>query len=196
MAAGLRKLVLTVHLTASLGWVGAAMAYVALGISSMRTMDPELVRSTWTAMELVGWAVLVPLALASLVTGVVISVGTPWGLFRHYWVLISLGLTTLATAILVLHMPSVTATARMARESDGAQLAQLGGDLGHAMGGLVVLLVITTLNVYKPHGMTPYGWRKQQELRATLARQNLACTDVRTDDDHESAPQRAFPTGR
>ena len=180
MAAGLRKLVLTVHLTASLGWVGAVMAYVALGISSTRTMDPEVVRSTWTAMELVGWAVLVPLALASLVTGVVISVGTPWGLFRHYWVLISLGLTILATAILVLHMPSVTATARMARESDGAQLGQLGGDLGHAVGGLVVLLVITALNVYKPHGLTPYGWRKQQELRATLARQNLACTDVRT----------------
>jgi uncharacterized membrane protein len=180
MAAGLRKLVLTVHLTASLGWVGAVMAYVALGISSIRTMDPEVVRSAWTAMELVGWAVLVPVALASLVTGVVISVGTPWGLFRHYWVLISLGLTILATAILVLHMPSVTATARMARESDGARLAQLGGDLYHAVGGLVVLLVITALNVYKPQGLTPYGWRKQQELRATLARQNLARADVRT----------------
>jgi hypothetical protein len=64
-------------------------------------------------------------------------------------------------------------------ESDGAQLAQLGGDLSHAVGGLVVLLVITALNVYKPHGLTPYGWRKQQELRATLARQNLACADVR-----------------
>ena len=77
-------------------------------------------------------------------------------------------------------MPSVTATARMARESDGARVAQLGGDLGHAVGGLVVLLVITALNVYKPHGLTPYGWRKQQELRTTLARQNLVCTDVRT----------------
>jgi hypothetical protein len=143
-------------------------------------MDPEVVRSAWTALELAGWAVLVPLALASLVTGFVISVCTPWGLFKHYWVLISLGLTILATAILVLHMPSVTATARMARESDGAQLAQLGGDLGHAVGGLVVLLVITALNVYKPQGLTPYGWRKQQELRAKLARQNLACTDVRT----------------
>ena len=180
MAAGLRKLVLTVHLTASLGWVGAVMAYVVLGIASARTLDPEVVRSAWTAMELVGWAVLVPLALGSLVSGVVISVATPWGLFRHYWVLISLGLTSLATAILVLHMPSVTATARMGREADGAQLAQLGGDLGHAVGGLVVLLVITALNVFKPKGLTPYGWRKQQELRATLARQNLACTDVRT----------------
>src|SRR5215216_4637323 len=164
MAAGLRKLVLTVHLTASLGWVGAVIAYVTLGISTTRTADADMVRSAWTAMELVGWVVLVPLALASLVTGVVISLGTPWGLFRHYWVLISLGLTILATVILLLHMPSVSAAARIARESDDAQLAQLGGDLGHAVGGLVVLLVITALNVYKPQGLTPYGWRKQQEL--------------------------------
>jgi hypothetical protein len=67
----------------------------------------------------------------------------------------------------------VTATARMARESNEAHLGYLGGDLGHAVGGLVVLLVITALNVFKPPGLTPYGWRKQQELRATPARQSI-----------------------
>jgi hypothetical protein len=180
MAAGLRKFVLTIHLTASLGWIGSVMAYVALGISATRTADVGMARSAWTAMDLVGWVVIVPLAVAALVTGVGISLGTAWGLFRHYWVLISLGLTILATAVLLLHMPSVTATARIARESDVGQLTQLGGDLGHAIGGLVVLLVITVLNVYKPQGLTPYGWRKQQELRATPARQKLASTDVRT----------------
>jgi uncharacterized membrane protein len=178
MAAGLRKLVLTIHLSASLGWVGSVMAYAALGISATRTADAEMVRSAWTAMDLVGWVVIVPLAVAALVTGVVISLGTPWGLFRHYWVLVSLGLTIVATAVLLLHMPSVSATARIARESDRGQLTQLGGDLGHAVGGLVVLLVITVLNVYKPQGLTPYGWRKQQELRATPTRHNLAGTDV------------------
>jgi hypothetical protein len=122
-------------------------------------------RSAWIAMELMGWSVIVPLALAALVTGVVISLGTPWGLVRHYWVLISFGLTILATAVLVLHMPSVSATAQIARDADGEQLGQLGGDLGHAVGGLVFLLVITILNVHKPQGLTPYGWRKQQEAR-------------------------------
>jgi hypothetical protein len=62
-------------------------------------------------MELVGWAVLVPLALASFVTGVVLSDGTPWGLFRHYWVVISLGLTILATG-------HVGRTKRSRRHSD------------------------------------------------------------------------------
>ena len=162
------KFALTVHLIASLGWVGAVVGYVALGISAIRAIDPHLVRSAWTAMELVGWTVLVPLAAASLMTGVIISLGTPWGLFRHYWVLISLGLTVLATAVLILHMPSVSTTARIAREGEGGQLAQLGGDLPHAIGGLMVLLVITVLNVYKPPGLTRYGWRKQQEERARV----------------------------
>jgi hypothetical protein len=170
MAPALRKFVLTVHLTSSLGWVGAVIAYIALGVSATRNVDPDMLRSAWIGMELLGWLVIVPFALAALGTGVVISLGTQWGLIRHYWVLISLGLTILATAVLVLHMPSVSATARVARDADGAQLSQLGGDLFHAVGGLVVLLGITVLNVYKPQGLTPYGWRIQQAAHSSVRR--------------------------
>ncbi len=95
------------------------------------------------------------------------ALGTKWGLFRHYWVLITLALTILATVVLLLHMPDVSSLADVAREADGADLGGLGGDLFHAGGGLLVLLVITVLNVYKPRGMTPYGQRKQHEERAT-----------------------------
>ena len=119
-------------------------------------------------MELVGWTVLVPLAAASLVTGVLIALGTPWGLFRHYWVLISLALTILCTVVLVLHMPTVSAMARLAQTVDGADLRALGGDLFHPAVGLLVLLAIAVLNVYKPTGVTPYGWRKQREQRNEL----------------------------
>jgi hypothetical protein len=161
----LRKLVLFVHLTSSLGWVGAVVGYIALGITASARHDSETIRAAWIAMELIGWSVIVPLALASLASGLVISLGTSWGLFRHYWVLISLGLTVLASVILVLHMPSVSSSAAIAREGDAARLSQLGGDLGHAVGGLVVLLTVTVLNVFKPQGLTPYGWRKLQEQR-------------------------------
>ena len=113
-----------------------------------------------------GWYVIVPLALAALLTGLVMALGTPWGLFRHYWVLITFVLTVFATVILLLHMPTVSSLADVAREADGATLGGLGGDLLHAGGGLLVLLVITVLNVYKPRGLTPYGWRKQHERRA------------------------------
>ena len=89
-------------------------------------------------------------------------------MFRHYWVLITLGLTIFSVTVLLLHMPTVSAVADVARTTDSADLGGLGGDLFHASGGLLVLLVITVLNVYKPHGLTPYGWRRQHEQRAEL----------------------------
>jgi hypothetical protein len=169
MAPGLRKLALTVHLTTSVGWIGAVVAYLALGVSAVAGRDAQTVRAAWIAMELTGWYVIVPLALAALLTGLVMALGTPWGLFRHYWVLITLVLTILSTVVLLLHMPSVSSLAAVAREADGADLGGLGGDLLHPGVGLLVLLAIAVLNVYKPRGLTPYGWRKQQEERTALA---------------------------
>jgi hypothetical protein len=174
MRPGLRKFVLTVHLSSSLGWIGAVVAYVALGVSAATSQDAQTVRAVWIAMELTGWYVIVPLALAALLTGLVMSLGTQWGLFRHYWVVITLVLTIFSTAILLLHMPTVSSMTDMVREADGVHLSGLGGDLFHAGGGLLVLLVITVLNVYKPRGLTRYGWRKQQEQRKV----SVAAVDV------------------
>jgi hypothetical protein len=139
---GLRKFVLAAHLTFSIGWIGAVVAYLALGVSAVTSQDAQTVRAAWIAMELTGWFVIVPLAVAALLTGLVMSLGTPWGLFRHYWVLISLALTILATVVLLLHMPTVSSLADVARETDSANLSGLGGDLLHPGLGLVALLVI------------------------------------------------------
>jgi hypothetical protein len=165
MKPGVRKFALSAHLTFSIGWIGAVVAYLALGVAAVTTEDARTVRAAWTAMELTGWYVIVPLALASLLTGLVMALGTKWGLFRHYWVLFSFALTIFATVVLLLHMPTVSSTAEVAQEAEGARLDGLGGDLGHPGIGLVVLLVIQVLNMYKPPGMTRYGWRKQQERR-------------------------------
>ncbi len=165
MPPGLRKLVLTVHLTSSVGWLGAVVAYLALGVSAVTSRDAQMVRAAYLAMEVIGWFAIVPLALAALLTGLVMSLGTSWGLFRHHWVLITLVLTIFSTLVLLLHMPDMSALAATARVADGASLGRLGGDLFHAGGGLLMLLVITVLNVYKPRGLTRYGWRKQHEQR-------------------------------
>ncbi|MBI2919168.1 MAG: DUF2269 domain-containing protein [Chloroflexi bacterium] len=155
MTPGLRKFVLSVHLTVSVGWIGAVVAYLGLGVSTVASHDAQTVRAAWIAMELTGWFVIVPLALAALLTGLVMALGTPWGLFRHYWVLFSFVLTVFATIILLLHMPDVSSIVAVLRETDGDELVGgLGGDLFHAAGGLLVLLVIMVLNVYKPRGMT------------------------------------------
>ena len=49
-------------------------------------------------------------------------------------------------------------------------MAHLGGDLFHAVGGLVVLLVPLVLNIYKPPGKTRYGWRRTQEVHMKTSR--------------------------
>lgn len=142
-----------------------ALGYIALGIASTASSSEDTIRAAWIAMEVTGWFVLVPLAVGSLVSGTWLALATRWGLFRHYWVVFAFVMTVLATVVLVLHMPSVSRTADVARGAGPQTLDRLGGDLAHASIGLLVLVIILVLNVYKPAGLTRYGWRTQS--RAT-----------------------------
>ncbi|NNU85417.1 DUF2269 domain-containing protein [Geobacillus sp. BMUD] len=170
MTHGLRKFALTAHVTSSVGWLGAVVGFLAIVVAALTSKDAQTVRAAFIAMELTGWFAIVPLALASLLTGLVMSLGTPWGVFRHYWVLFKLLLTILATIVLLLNMQTVSFLAGVAAETGSVDLGglrgALRGELLHAGGGLLVLLVTTILSVYKPRGMTRYGWRKQHEQRA------------------------------
>ena len=120
-------------------WARAISLCLALGAAAVTSPDTQTVRAAWTGMDVTGWWVIVPLAIAALLTGIVMSVGTHWGLFRHYWVLFSLALTILCTVVLVLHMPTVSAMAKLARNVDGADLQALGGDLFHPGVGLITV---------------------------------------------------------
>lgn len=167
MAAGLRRAALAMHLITSVGWIGAAGAYLAAGVAARVSDRVPTVRAAWIAMELIGWLVIVPLGCLAFLTGVVMSVGTRWGLIRHYWVLIALVLTSLALVVLILHMPSVSAGAAVARTGDDRAVLQLGGDIAHPALGLVVLVVVAVLNLYKPRGLTRYGRRQHAAAEAS-----------------------------
>jgi hypothetical protein len=167
MSPGLRKFALAAHLTLSVGWIGAVAAYMALDVAAATSQDAQTLRAAYLAMGSIARYVIVPLAFASLLTGLVMSLGTKWGLFRHYWVLISLLLTVIATAVLLVETQTISHFADLAADptTSGDDLRALGGTLVHSVGGTVVLLVILVLNTYKPQGMTRYGWRKQQKER-------------------------------
>jgi uncharacterized membrane protein len=124
-----------------------------------------MLRAAYLSMEVIAWYVIVPLALASLLSGLVMSLGTKWGLLRYYWVLISLLLTVIATVVLLVEMQTISYFSDTAADPTTStdELRALGNTLIHSVGGTVVLLVILVMNVYKPRGMTQYGWRKQQE---------------------------------
>ena len=167
MAPRLRKFALAAHIALSVGWIGAVAGYIALDVAAATGRDAETLRACYLAMGLIAWYVIVPLALAALVSGLVMSLGTRWGLFRHNWVLISLLLTIIATVVLLVETQTIGYFANVAadpRTSDD-DLRALGNTLVHSVGGTVVLLVILVLNVYKPRGMTRYGWRKQHVKR-------------------------------
>ena len=74
---------LTIHVTASIGWGGAIVAYIALQAPILTGSDPQTVRASYLMTEPVIVYGILPLGLASLVTGIVQSLGTQWGLFRH-----------------------------------------------------------------------------------------------------------------
>lgn len=169
MVPAARKLALTAHVSASVGWFGAVLAFLALAAIGWRSDDPATVRGAYLVMEPAARMVLVPLAFASLLTGIIQSLGTSWGLFRHYWVLFKLALTMLATLVLLTYMETFRAMARAAADpaADLATVRSASPAL-HAVLALLVLATTTVLAVYKPRGMTPYGWRKtNEEERAT-----------------------------
>jgi hypothetical protein len=167
MTPGLRKFALTAHVASSVGWLGAVAVFLALAVVGLTSQDAQTVRGAYLAMEPAAWFVLVPLAFASLLTGLVQSLGTTWGLFRHYWVLAKLVINAFSTIVLLIYMETFSFMAGVAADPS----ADLGvvrnvSPVLHAGAALLLLLAATTLAVYKPRGMTRYGQRKQHEQRA------------------------------
>jgi len=168
MTPRLRKVAFLSHVTFSVGWFGAVVAYLVMAISGLRTQDPIMARSTYLSMELIGWCVIVPFSLAALLSGLVQSLGTEWGLFRHYWITAKFVMTSISSGILVVHMRAVGQMAGLARTTllSAADFGILRTSLTvHAAGGLLVLIAATVLSIYKPWGVTPYG-RARLELTA------------------------------
>jgi uncharacterized membrane protein len=159
----LRKLLLTAHVTSTVGWLGAVLVFLALAIVGLASQDAQTVRGTYLVMEPAARCVLVPLAFASLLTGIVQALGTPWGLFRHYWVLFKLLIGVFATVVLLMYMETFKFMARIAADPTAdVGVVRNASPMVHAALALLLFVVAMVLAVYKPRGMTRYGWRKQQ----------------------------------
>jgi len=158
-----RKLALLAHIVCSVAWIGAVAAFLTLALVGLRSLDPLAVQSAYLAMEPVTWFVIVPLSFVSLFTGLLLSLGTQWGLFRHYWVLIKFIINVLSIAILlmhtrIIHQVAVAATHMAFTDLYAARVKLMVVSLA----ALLALLLATGLSVYKPRGLTSYGWRERQ----------------------------------
>jgi hypothetical protein len=144
----------------SVGWLGAVLASLVVGVIGLTSSDSQIVRAAYLLLEPVGWYALIPLSMASLLTGLVQSLGTAWGLLRHYWVMAKLLLNLFAAGVLLLYTRTLQYLADLARAADSpAQVEQLRdpSPAAHAGAAVLLLLVALALSVYKPRGLTGYG---------------------------------------
>lgn len=202
MSLRLRKFALTAHIAFSVGWIGAVAAFFALSIAGMTSQSAEVVRSAYLSMNLISLYIIVPLSLAALATGLIQSLGTSWGLFRHYWVIVKFFVTVLSVVVLLMHQyTAVAAAAKVVSGAGGtlprAQLSSLGFVLVRASGlGMLALIVVTTLSVYKPWGLTQYGRHERQaQYQLSTAGIPLISKPFEVSGPLNEPPRDALPRG-
>ena len=158
----MRKFVLFAHVTTSVGLLGVVGSFLLLSIFGIVSSNLQLVQSSYVLLMPLTAYLILPLVVASLLIGIISSLGTPWGLLRYYWVAAKLLLTSVTLIVLLLQMNAIAelstiATARMVTDSDMGLRIRM---IIHAGGGLGVLLLIMILSLWKPKGVTPFGQRQ------------------------------------
>ena len=147
LSPGLRKLVLAAHVLVAGGWFGVVVAKLVLELAAATAQAAEIPRAAYLFMGLIDRALFPPMALGTLLTGVVLAVGTAWGLFRHYWIMAKLVLTVAVIVTGVVFVGAWLEEARAAA-SGPAAVRLVYASLAH----LLMLGAATVISIYKPLG--------------------------------------------
>lgn len=162
---GLRKSLLVLHVSCSVGMLGTVAAFLLLAVIGVARSDPDTLQATYLSMDMLARLLILPLVLVALLIGVIQSLLSNRGLFRQWWIVVKLVVSLIVPVVLRLQMPGIRLVATAA--AAGLPLDGLSGQrmsfVIHAGGGFVTLLLPLILSVYKPRGLTRYGWRKQSE---------------------------------
>lgn len=171
----LYRLLLAAHVVVSGGWLGVVVSKLALLLAAATTAGRGASGALYESVRVVD-AVFPPAAVATLVTGVLLSLGTKWGLLRHYWVATKLVLTVgvIATALGIgerlVRLSTSESSARAVDEGTivgqilGALLAPTTLLISLSAAHLIMLGVATVVSVYKPWGKTRFG-RSEKTVR-------------------------------
>jgi hypothetical protein len=169
-----RKVVLAAHVVVSVGWLGIAVSKLALGVTAVRSVaaDPGLAAAAYRLLDDPVTTITRVAAIATLVTGVMLSVGTKWGLLQHWWIVTKLALTV-ATILLGNQVidgwtqEAFTGAGLAASDGVGSVVGPLGRQLVAVMGLNVALLAAASVvSTTKPWGLTVHGRRVAASRRA------------------------------
>ncbi|HEV3360675.1 MAG TPA: hypothetical protein VG247_28000 [Pseudonocardiaceae bacterium] len=171
-----RRGILVVHLASSIGWLGLDAALVVLGIVGLASGDAVTTRSAFVIDGVLATYLMPVFSLLGLLTGIVLAAGTSWGLFKHWWVVVSLVITVLMTAAVLLFLvPQMRGLADQAAHlSDAATLSVMSMDrlklVIAPLAGFIILVYLTGMNVHKPWGRV--GAKRQQAEPEKAASEN------------------------
>ena len=155
-----RRALLVVHVAVSVGWLGLTLGLLALGIAAYATADPSLTEAAYRAMKVFADWLLAPIALATFGSGVILSLGTPWGLARHWWVWLKFWITLGTAAATVFALRPEIAHAAAAGVPDISLVAAPSVATS-------AYLFMTAVSVLKPWGLTRRGRRLRTSARST-----------------------------
>lgn len=170
-----RQWLLMIHVVCSVGWLGAGAANLVLSVTAVATDQVILRHACYLLIERLDYALVIPLAFSSLITGVVISVATKWGLLRHWWVLVKLVLTivvilfsTFGVGVFVERNIAATTANPLVPSPLGPALV-VGAVLN-----LVAFLFMTRISISKPWPRTPWAGAPDSQGKLRQKRNSAA----------------------
>jgi hypothetical protein len=140
----LRRAVLTAHIIASVGLLGDVAAVLALNVRAATTTDPGFASASYDLLEMFSLVFGIPLSFAALISGLVLGLGSKWGVLRHAWVTAKLVL--LLSVILIGAFVIGPATSEMQTGTGDAETLLIAA----AVWDVLALALATALSVYKP----------------------------------------------
>jgi hypothetical protein len=160
LGARTRKSVLVLHIASAGAWLGVDVVMGVLIFTALAREDPATRALSYRALELVAVGPLLACGLVSLLTGLVLGLGSRWGLVRYWWVAAKLVLNLVLTGLVLVALgPEVAAHADQARQFEAGLPALL--DVGQLIFPPIVspaaLLVAIVLAVFKPWGRVRQG---------------------------------------
>nr|WP_232328065.1 PDR/VanB family oxidoreductase [Kibdelosporangium sp. MJ126-NF4]CEL16512.1 Flavodoxin reductases (ferredoxin-NADPH reductases) family 1; Vanillate O-demethylase oxidoreductase [Kibdelosporangium sp. MJ126-NF4] len=155
-----RKIWLTLHVGISVGWLGLSLGMVTLALTGLLAETHAVRHGAYEIFHIFDLAIVIPSVVLTIITGLVVALGTPWGLAEHWWVLVKFVISLSIPAAAAVESRWVTEL--VARTADPAgEPGTLGVSLAAVVGGFAVLLwTATTLSVVKPWGRTRWGRRE------------------------------------
>lgn len=165
-----RKAVLLAHVILSMGWLGMSATTFVMSVVAFSETRPAVLRGIFEFQEVLSAALGRPMAVGSLVTGLVLSFGTKWGVFRYYWVAVKFVLLILMVAAAIILLPPWIADgiANSGRPGSAGSTGAIWGITLVSAFHVTGLVVSSALSVYKPPRRVR-GVRAVPEVRRSAA---------------------------